>query len=252
MASSSSHSPCAACKFLRRKCTQECVFAPYFPPDQPQKFASVHKVYGASNVAKILNELTVVHREEAAISLAYEAEARLRDPVFGCVGFITILHNRLKQIQAEVHASKKELATYIGPQAMMVMMPPPPSYGMAPPPPPTLGIQPTNNASAQLLIREPMNAQQYHHHQQQMFNSGFDHVPPVSGGFSNQMNGGGRGSPSGGVVSPSLGLGGFDNVPNYHIQSQQQQVHPPPLDYQLQTQLIISSQQKSEGDHQQN
>ncbi|KHN36206.1 LOB domain-containing protein 36 [Glycine soja] len=35
--SSSSNSPCAACKFLRRKCTQECVFAPYFPPDNPQR-----------------------------------------------------------------------------------------------------------------------------------------------------------------------------------------------------------------------
>ncbi|CAI0375457.1 unnamed protein product [Linum tenue] len=54
--SSSQSSPCAACKFLRRKCTAECVFAPYFPPDQPAKFASVHRVFGASNVAKLLNE----------------------------------------------------------------------------------------------------------------------------------------------------------------------------------------------------
>ncbi|KAF9670207.1 hypothetical protein SADUNF_Sadunf13G0044400 [Salix dunnii] len=47
---SSSNSPCAACKFVRRKCQTECVFAPYFPPDQPQKFSNVHKVFGASNV----------------------------------------------------------------------------------------------------------------------------------------------------------------------------------------------------------
>jgi hypothetical protein len=30
------------------------VFAPYFPPDEPQKFANVHKVFGAANVNKML------------------------------------------------------------------------------------------------------------------------------------------------------------------------------------------------------
>ncbi|CAA0840927.1 LOB domain-containing protein 36 [Striga hermonthica] len=96
--SSSTSSPCAACKCLRRKCTQECVFAPYFPPDNPQKFANVHKVFGASNVAKILNDLTPAHREDAVNSLAYEAEYRLRDPVYGCVGLISVLQHKLKQV----------------------------------------------------------------------------------------------------------------------------------------------------------
>ncbi|KAL3583919.1 hypothetical protein D5086_014980 [Populus alba] len=50
-------SPCAACKLLRRRCAQDCVFAPYFPADEPQKFASVHKVFGASNVNKMLQRL---------------------------------------------------------------------------------------------------------------------------------------------------------------------------------------------------
>ncbi|CAI0429743.1 unnamed protein product [Linum tenue] len=111
----SSNSPCAACKFLRRKCTQECIFAPYFPPDQPQKFASVHKVFGASNVAKLLKELTAAQREDAVNSLAYEAEERLRDPVYGCVGLISILQHRLKQLHHDLDAARKELANYIGP-----------------------------------------------------------------------------------------------------------------------------------------
>ncbi|WOG91047.1 hypothetical protein DCAR_0310295 [Daucus carota subsp. sativus] len=112
---SSSNSPCAACKLLRRKCTQECVFAPYFPPDQPQKFANVHKVFGASNVAKLLNDLPAVQREDAVNSLAYEADARLRDPIYGCVGLISILQHKLKQVQMELYNAKKELSTYIGP-----------------------------------------------------------------------------------------------------------------------------------------
>ncbi|KAL9317986.1 hypothetical protein ACSQ67_014503 [Phaseolus vulgaris] len=58
MASSSySNSPCAACKFLRRKCMPDCLFAPYFPPEEPRKFVNVHKIFGASNVSKILNEV---------------------------------------------------------------------------------------------------------------------------------------------------------------------------------------------------
>jgi hypothetical protein len=44
MASAPGTSACAACRVLRRKCTAQCLFAPYFPPDQPQKFAHVHKV----------------------------------------------------------------------------------------------------------------------------------------------------------------------------------------------------------------
>ncbi|PHT56933.1 LOB domain-containing protein 36, partial [Capsicum baccatum] len=125
---SSSSSPCAACKFLRRKCTQECVFAPYFPPDQPQKFANVHKVFGASNVAKLLNELNAAQREDAVNSLAYEAEYRLRDPVYGCVGLISLLQHKLKQVQDDLLAAKKELTNYIGPSAMLPVNLQPPGF----------------------------------------------------------------------------------------------------------------------------
>ncbi|GAB2277135.1 Protein ASYMMETRIC LEAVES 2 [Dionaea muscipula] len=109
---SSSNSPCAACKFLRRKCQPECVFAPYFPPDQPQKFANVHKVFGASNVTKLLNELQPHQREDAVNSLAYEADMRLRDPVYGCVGVISLLQHQLRQLQMDLSCAKSELSKY--------------------------------------------------------------------------------------------------------------------------------------------
>ncbi|KAJ6768260.1 LOB DOMAIN-CONTAINING PROTEIN 6-LIKE [Salix koriyanagi] len=109
---SSSNSPCAACKFLRRKCQPECVFAPYFPPDQPQKFSNVHKVFGASNVTKLLNELHPSQREDAVNSLAYEADMRLRDPVYGCVGVISLLQHQLRQLQMDLSCAKSELSKY--------------------------------------------------------------------------------------------------------------------------------------------
>ncbi|GLT54492.1 hypothetical protein SLA2020_276850 [Shorea laevis] len=47
--------PCGACKFLRRKCISGCIFAPHFGSDQgAARFAAVHKVFGASNVSKLL------------------------------------------------------------------------------------------------------------------------------------------------------------------------------------------------------
>ncbi|KAK6915799.1 Lateral organ boundaries, LOB [Dillenia turbinata] len=109
---SSTNTPCAACKFLRRKCQPECVFAPYFPPDQPQKFANVHKVFGASNVTKLLNELHPHQREDAVNSLAYEADMRLRDPVYGCVGVISLLQHQLRQLQMDLSCAKSELSKY--------------------------------------------------------------------------------------------------------------------------------------------
>ncbi|GAB2287117.1 Protein ASYMMETRIC LEAVES 2 [Dionaea muscipula] len=112
MAAAASSSPCAACKFLRRKCQPECVFAPYFPPDQPQKFANVHKVFGASNVTKLLNELHPHQRDDAVNSLAYEADMRLRDPVYGCVGVISILQHQLRLLQMDLTCAKSELSKY--------------------------------------------------------------------------------------------------------------------------------------------
>lgn len=110
--SSSNNSPCAACKFLRRKCMPDCIFAPYFPPEEPHKFANVHKIFGASNVSKILNEVLPHQREDAVNSLAYEAEARIKDPVYGCVGAISVLQRQVIRLQKELDATHADLIRY--------------------------------------------------------------------------------------------------------------------------------------------
>ncbi|KAG6766942.1 hypothetical protein POTOM_028121 [Populus tomentosa] len=276
---SSSNSPCAACKFLRRKCTQECVFAPYFPPDQPQKFASVHKVFGASNVAKLLNELNAAQREDAVNSLAYEAEERLRDPVYGCVGLISILQHRLKQLQNDLYCAKKELANYIGPQAMLPMVMQPQHMGnpssstvmqqhsvmpmMGIPSVGQMGmraeahqLQNHHVHSQQLYEAQQLAAvvaareqeilrayeqQQQQHHQQEIvrFNDGLESANSVASTGYNQIN------PSA-AMPPSLALGTFDNT--FQIQPQGDP-HP----NQLQAQVLLQPQQiqqhpKSESD----
>ncbi|KAH7528149.1 LOB domain-containing protein 4 [Ziziphus jujuba] len=102
-------SPCAACKLLRRRCAQDCVFAPYFPADEPQKFASVHKVFGASNVNKMLQELPEHQRSDAVISMVYEANARVRDPVYGCVGAISSLQQQIDALQTQLALAQAEV-----------------------------------------------------------------------------------------------------------------------------------------------
>ncbi|CAA0824537.1 LOB domain-containing protein 25 [Striga hermonthica] len=119
MASSSSTSnstysnpPCAACKFLRRKCLPCCVFSPYFPPEEPTKFINVHRIFGASNVSKLLNEIPPHQRDDAVNSLAYEAEARLKDPVYGCVGAISALQRQVIALQRELDATNADILRF--------------------------------------------------------------------------------------------------------------------------------------------
>ncbi|KAJ8543579.1 hypothetical protein K7X08_006102 [Anisodus acutangulus] len=102
-------SPCASCKLLRRRCAKDCIFAPYFPPDDPHKFAIVHKVFGASNVSKMLQELPIQQRADAVSSLVYEANARVRDPVYGCVGAISFLQNQVSQLQMQLAVAQAEI-----------------------------------------------------------------------------------------------------------------------------------------------
>ncbi|XP_052197368.1 LOB domain-containing protein 33-like [Diospyros lotus] len=50
-------SSCSGCKFLRRRCIQGCIFAPYFR--HPRAFAAIHTIFGAINVSKLLAGLSV-------------------------------------------------------------------------------------------------------------------------------------------------------------------------------------------------
>ncbi|KAK4407705.1 LOB domain-containing protein 15 [Sesamum angolense] len=145
--------PCAACKLLRRRCDEECPFSPYFSPYEPHKFAAVHKVFGASNVSKMLMEVAEAQRADAANSLVYEANVRLRDPVYGCMGAISALQHQLQALQAQLIAMKAEIrrfkyreaANTIIASSLVAELPPSPAALAAapPPPPPTLLTPPS-------------------------------------------------------------------------------------------------------------
>ncbi|QHO46903.1 hypothetical protein HN51_016359 [Arachis hypogaea] len=102
--------PCGACKFLRRKCISGCIFAPHFGSDQgAARFAAVHKVFGASNVSKLLLHIPVNRRHEAVVTISYEAQARLSDPVYGCVSTILALQQQVASLQGELSMVQNQL-----------------------------------------------------------------------------------------------------------------------------------------------
>ncbi|KAD3069194.1 hypothetical protein R6Q59_016831 [Mikania micrantha] len=120
--------PCGACKFLRRKCVAACIFAPYFNSERgAAHFAMVHKVFGASNVSKLLLNIPVHKRLDAVVTICYEAQARLRDPVHGCVAHLFVLQQQVVSLQAELSYLQAHLAS------LEVPTPPPPPQPPNPP-----------------------------------------------------------------------------------------------------------------------
>ncbi|XP_009794710.1 LOB domain-containing protein 1-like isoform X3 [Nicotiana sylvestris] len=115
-------SPCAACKILRRRCAEKCVLAPYFPPNDPIKFTTAHRVFGASNIIKFLQELPEFQRADAVSSMVYEANARLRDPVYGCAGAICHLQKQVNELQVQLAKAQAEIVNMQCEQANLMAL----------------------------------------------------------------------------------------------------------------------------------
>nr|CAB3492943.1 unnamed protein product [Digitaria exilis] len=103
---------CAACKNQRRRCSQDCVLAPYFPASDPQRYAAVQRVFGASNVARMLQSLPVHERGKAADTMAVEAQRRVQDPVYGCAGIVGRLQGEIRAVQCELARTQARIAVH--------------------------------------------------------------------------------------------------------------------------------------------
>ncbi|VFQ96581.1 unnamed protein product [Cuscuta campestris] len=117
-------SRCAACKQLRRRCPSDCIFMPYFPPNDPLRFASVHRIYGTNNVAKMLQEAEEHQRGDVAESLYYEAQCRLNDPVYGCVGMIAVLQQEIQRCEWLLAKVEAQIQLLKATQAAVVVVDP--------------------------------------------------------------------------------------------------------------------------------
>ncbi|XP_027918054.1 LOB domain-containing protein 27-like [Vigna unguiculata] len=100
---------CAACKHQRRKCTSECLLAPYFPADQPKVFLNVHRLFGVSNIVKILKILDPNQKKIAMDSIIIQANYRDKYPVNGCWEEICRLQYQIWVAEEELHAVYQQL-----------------------------------------------------------------------------------------------------------------------------------------------
>nr|KYP40943.1 LOB domain-containing protein 20 [Cajanus cajan] len=106
----SSSPPCGACKYQKKKCRNDCIFAPYFGSNQGYaQFEKVHKVFGTSNVSKMLLDVEVNHRHDVIGSILFEAQARLDDPIYGCVSTVIALQQQVEALQGELAMVKNQL-----------------------------------------------------------------------------------------------------------------------------------------------
>ncbi|CAN6290042.1 unnamed protein product [Urochloa humidicola] len=201
--------PCGACKFLRRKCVSGCIFAPYFDSEQgAAHFAAVHKVFGASNVSKLLLQIPAHKRLDAVVTICYEAQARLRDPVYGCVAHIFALQQQVVNLQAELTYLQAHLATLELPSPPPLPAPPqmpmPGPFSISDLPsstnvPATVDLsalfdppqQPPQWAAVQ--HHQQQHQQQHQHLQHQLLQPTPYGAPPVRGGSAVAESSGGGG-----------------------------------------------------------
>ncbi|GMI77899.1 LOB domain-containing protein 22 [Hibiscus trionum] len=101
---------CAACKYQRRKCAPDCILAPYFPHDRQRQFQNAHKLFGVSNITKIIRNLSPPEKDVAMRTIVFQSDARANDPVGGCYRIIQELQLQIEYSQAELDLVYHQLA----------------------------------------------------------------------------------------------------------------------------------------------
>ncbi|KAK9983026.1 hypothetical protein SO802_032551, partial [Lithocarpus litseifolius] len=68
------------------------------------------KIYGASNIGKMLQQLPSHLRFQAADTSNFEAQYRLQDHVYGCVGIISQLRQQINSAESQVAKIQSEIS----------------------------------------------------------------------------------------------------------------------------------------------
>ncbi|KAH6799026.1 LOB domain-containing protein 27 [Perilla frutescens var. frutescens] len=100
---------CAACKFQRRRCTPQCLLAPFFPADQHQVFQNVHRLFGVKHIQKLLKDLHPDQRSMAMKSVKFHAAMRERYPICGCLVEVQNIAYQIQVAEVELHAVLQQL-----------------------------------------------------------------------------------------------------------------------------------------------
>ncbi|XP_059638964.1 LOB domain-containing protein 22 [Cornus florida] len=103
---------CAACKYQRRKCAPDCILAPYFPHDRQKQFLNAHKLFGVSNITKIIRKLDKHKKDLAMRTIIFQSDVRASDPVGGCYRIICELQRQIEYSKVELDVVLHQLAIH--------------------------------------------------------------------------------------------------------------------------------------------
>lgn len=103
---------CASCKHQRKKCDDNCELAPYFPASRFREFQNAHRLFGVSNIQKIIASVEPHQRKAAAESILMEANYRRSDPVNGCLGVCRTLNSHIVFYEKQLKIANQQLALF--------------------------------------------------------------------------------------------------------------------------------------------
>lgn len=103
---------CACCKHQRKKCEENCELAPYFPAKKFKDYQNAHRVFGISNIYRIITAVEPEKRQATADSILMEGNARRNDPVHGCYGVLHTLQSQIAFYEKQLRIVNEQLTFY--------------------------------------------------------------------------------------------------------------------------------------------
>ncbi|KAG6487621.1 hypothetical protein ZIOFF_056211 [Zingiber officinale] len=83
---------------------------PYFPANDQHKFLNAHRLFGVSNIIKIIANLDPVQRNDAMRTIIFQSDMRAQDPVGGCYHIVDDLERQIRHCLAELHLVHRQLS----------------------------------------------------------------------------------------------------------------------------------------------
>ncbi|XP_015086874.1 LOB domain-containing protein 24-like [Solanum pennellii] len=99
---------CAACKYQRKRCQENCPLAPFFPSNKFEDFKNVNRLYKVSTIIEMLNSVADNEKKAKMVeTLILEAKIRSENPVYGSIAIQNKLKLQIEETMKEIDLVKK-------------------------------------------------------------------------------------------------------------------------------------------------
>ena len=99
---------CAACKYQRKQCLENCPLAPFFPSNKFDDFKNVSRLYKVSTIIEMLNSVAENEKKAKMVeTLILEAKIRSENPVYGSIAIQNKLKLQIEETMKEIDLVKK-------------------------------------------------------------------------------------------------------------------------------------------------